>query len=410
MKLPYLVGLLIGTIFLVVLSCTNKDTEFRDFFNGHEVVYPGVATKVIPRTGKNKAALEFTASPDPSIVKYVVLWNNKRDSLVFNDLTTDASGRLSLWIPNLSEYTYSFTIYSVDGKGNRSIPLEINNVKVYGDIYENNLLNRAYDVDHPYDYDYDLHKVTLRFLPTDTIDGFNISTLIRYETTANKIVEKTLAPDQNDITLSDYKHGTEIAYRSTYVPERNALDTFAVKDFASYATVYALLECDKRLFAEVKLPFDVGIYNGDQCPVRKLWDGSVGPQGYPNIFHAADGSKMPQAITFDMGKSYTHLAMLEETGRDCCGNPLRFEVWGIDNMDNAAPNVDPSDPSWRQQTLDMGWTLLRDVIRTDDGKAAMRFDLMQDPPPVRFIRIRITEVHGGGNTSNMSELTFWNKQ
>lgn len=403
--------LFVSLLVLIVLSCDNKDTDFRDFFGGKEITYPGVPTKVSAKSGKNRAAIQFTSSPDPSIVRYVVYWNNKKDSLVFPVGQGDEPGKVkSLFIPNLSEYTYSFTVYSLDSKGNRSIPLEVNNIKVYGEIYENGRLNRAYNVENPYTYDYDKHKVMLNFLPTDTIDGYNVGTIIKYETISGATVEKNLKENENSIELLDYKHGSDILYKSSYVPERNALDTFSAVKFDTYTPVLRLKEIDKKLFSELKLAGDLNIYNNGECPVRKLWDGSVGPQGYPNIFHSADGSKMPQAFTFDLGRTYDNLAVIEETGRNCCGNPLRFEVWGINDLTNAATTLDPSDANWKAESAQKGWTLLRDAIRTDNGNDPMRFDLKQNPPPVRYIRIRIIQVSGGGNTANMSELSFWNRE
>jgi hypothetical protein len=56
-----------------------------------------------------------------------------------------------------------------------------------------------------------------------------------------------------------------------------------------------------------------------------------------------------------------------------------------------------------------GWTLLKEVKRTDDGKAAFKVNFDTGLPPVRYIRIRVKHVtNGDSNYSNMSEITFWN--
>lgn len=396
--------LMIGCFLLVImLSCEKEQTDFQKFFDGHEIVYTGSVGDVVDRPGNLRTMLKWKSSTDPSIVKYVIYYN-KTDSTVVN--ITEKTDSVSALIENLEEFVYSFTIYSYDAKGNKSIPKVVNGVKIYGDIYKNGLLNRGYNAGDPYLLNSD-GSLKLNFNTPDTI---NVGTVIKYTNISGSIVEKTLLPESNTIVLPDYKRGTEIQYRSSYKPERNSLDIFTVSAYSTYPPIYALEQCDKSKFAEVSLPKDVKIYNGDECPVRKLWDGSVGPQGYPNIFHSAEGSKIPQVFTFDMGKIYERLSVLEETGRNCCGNPLQFEVWGINSLTNAETTLDASEAGWKAESISKGWTLLREVIRTDDGSAAMKFNLMDNAPPVRYIRIRITEAKGSNSTANMSELTFWSKQ
>lgn len=395
---------------VVIISCDKKDTDFRNFFDNKEITYPGVASKVFTRSGKYRAQILFNPSPDPNVAEYIVYWNNKKDSLVIPSTIRNTADTVKISIPNLQEYVYSFTIYSKDKSGNRSVPLQVNNLKVYGDIYENGLYSRAYDATNPYVYDVANNSLRLKFLKADTLDGFNVDTKIQYTNNVNATIEKVLKPQDTLITLNNYKRGSKILYKSSFLPTRTSLDTFYVKQFAEYPPVYVLEQCDKSKFAEVYLDKDVKIYNGDECPVRKLWDGSVGPQGYPNIFHSADGSKMPQVFTFDMGKTYERLSQIEETGRNCCNTTLRFEVWGIDDLTNAKTTLDASEMGWKEESISKGWTLLKEVIRPDDGKAAMKFSLMDNPPPVRYIRIRIIQAQDSNSTSSMSELTFWSKQ
>src|SRR5690606_11924333 len=45
-------------------------------------------------------------------------------------------------VPNLSEDTHMFELYSLDNAGNRSIPVEVM-ARVYGEVYEGSLVNRV---------------------------------------------------------------------------------------------------------------------------------------------------------------------------------------------------------------------------------------------------------------------------
>ena len=386
---------------VVLFCCKKSDTEFRDFLQGKEIIYPGVPVGVSYRPGNKRIMLLWKPSPDPSITKYVVYWNNKIDSIVVPSTGTDT---VKVLIPNLDEYVYSFTIYSYDAAGNRSIPFTVNNAKVYGPLYTGGLLNRPYNATNPYVVNPN-GSLQLNFNTPDTI---NITTFIKYTNQAGNVVEVQLAPTNNSITLPDYKPGTVVQYRSSYIPVLNAIDTFYVAGYSVFPQIFTFVLANKSLFQEHPLPYDVGIYSSE-TRVSKLWDGSVGPQGYPNIFHS-DGSYLPHVLTFDMGQLYNNLGQMEETGRNCCNNPTKFEVWGIADITNAATTLRADDPGWVAEAIAKGWTLLKEVTRTDDGIAALKYDLMNSPPPVRYIRIRIINTATGSNYSNFSEVTFWNKQ
>jgi hypothetical protein len=217
-----------------VIACEHLDTDFESFLENGEIVYPGVISNVSYHPGNERVALLWHPSPDPTVEKYVVYWNNKKDSIVVGASTHDPSDIVTAIIDDLDEYVYSFTVYSYDANGNRSVPKTINNVKVYGPLYEGNLLNRPYNATTPYVVN-ENGSVTLNFNEADTI---NITTTIRYTNTSDAVVETELAPENNSITLNDYKGGTIIEYRSAYIPMENAIDTFYVSAFATFPQVY----------------------------------------------------------------------------------------------------------------------------------------------------------------------------
>lgn len=391
---------------ILSVGCEKKPTDFRDFFDGHEIIYPGVASDVMVHPGDGRVGISWKPSPDPSIAKYVFVWNNGADSAVFTSAEVDGTDTMATAvIGNLSEYAYTFVMYAYDAQGNRSVPVEINNVRVYGPLYTNALLNRPIDAGNPYTVS-DQGAVTLNFTTPDTI---NINTTIRYTNTQDETVDTDLSPDNNSVTLPDYKPGTPVLYNSSYIPERGAIDTFYAPQYDTFPAIYTYVQCDKSLFAEMSLPYDMGVYQSD-TRVSKLWDGSVGPQSYPNIFHNDGGLALPAHFSFDMGAVYNNLGRVEETGRDCCNNPDDFEIWGIADTTGAVLNISGSDANWKSEALAKGWTLLKEVVRADDGVAAYKTDLMTDPPPVRFIMIRVLHTTTGSNYVNLSELTFWNKQ
>ena len=396
---------LCGLFFFI--ACTRKATDFRDFLGNTEVQYPGTVSGITLFPGNGRLMIGWKPSPDPSISKYVLFWNNRQDSITINATSHNPTDTVRCLITGLNEYAYTFFLYSYDAAGNRSIVTEIDNAHVYGNIYKSTLHNRLPDAATPYKVRYD-GSVTLFFTTPDTI---NISTSIRYTNAAGVAAVATIAGNQDSVNLPGYKAGQAVTYQSSYIPSKGALDTFYTNSYDTFPDIYKLVACDKSLFQEHDLPNDMGIYQSD-TRVSKLWDGSVGPQGYPNIFHSDDNGSndpLPRTLTFDMGKLY-NLGQIEETGRNCCNNPSEFEVWGIADITNAATSLKATDPGWAAEMSSKGWTLLTTAIRGDDGNEAMKFNFIPQAPPARYIRIRVLHTVNNSNSINMSEVTMYSKQ
>jgi hypothetical protein len=385
----------------VLCGCSKDALDYRKYLDGKERIYPGFPGKVAAAPGNYRVKLNWKASPDPSVTRYRIFWNNSADSLEM--MAPDrAITDVSVIIPKLVEYNYSFTIYSYDKAGNKSVPVQISNVKVYGDSYKSSLTNRFLVSADPYQLDDS--GITLNFERPDTI---NIATEIRYTYKDGTIHKSSLSPNENSIRLADYKTGTRIYFRSAYIPVKSAIDTFYTVDYDSLSNI--MVPLDKSLFRPLKLANDVGTYSSETS-LSKLWNGNKTPTGYPDIFHSDDKSPLPHHFTFDMGKPVSNLAQFEIIGRDCCNNPTKFEIWGIADLTGAETQSPGNSAGWTAESKGRGWTLLKTVERSDDGSAPFKVSLPDGLPVVRYIRIRVIEVASGdAYYSNISEISFWNK-
>ncbi|MCX2476848.1 DUF4998 domain-containing protein [Pedobacter sp. MC2016-05] len=382
-------------------GCSKDALDYKDYLDGKEKIYPGFPEKVTASPGNYRIKLTWKASPDPSVSRYMIYWNNAQDSLALQ--APDRSvANVSVIISNLVEYNYSFTIYSFDKAGNKSVPVQINNVKVYGDSYKTSLTNRFLVASAPYQLDD--NGITLQFERPDTI---NISTEIRYTYKDGTVRQAKLGPDANSIRLADYKVGTKVYFRSSYVPVQSAIDTFYTAGFDSLSNI--MVPVDKSLFKPLKLTNDVGTYSSETS-LSKLWNGNKAPTGYPDIFHSDDSTPLPHHFTFDMGKQVANLAQFEIIGRDCCNNPTKFEIWGIADLTGAQTQSPADSPGWTAESNGRGWKLLKTVERSDDGSAPFKVAFPDGLPTVRYIRIRVISVASGdAYYSNISEVSFWNK-
>ena len=390
--------------FIAFFSCTRKPTDYRSFLTGQEITYPGKILTPNVYPGNLRLLLTWNPSPDPSVTKYVVYWNNYADSTVVNAVSHSTTDTVKCLISNLAEYAYTFFIYSYDGSGNRSVLTELDNAKVDGPIYQSGLHNRPQDPAKQPLFNSD-GSVNLYFQnPYDTI---NITTRVRYVNASGDTVVSYLPPAIDSIILPSFKLGTNVLIQSSFIPKLGAIDTFYTLS-PDTAAPRKLVMCDKSLFGAVHLPFDMNPYDGSTLE-SKLWDGNMQPRGYPDIFHS-DGSKpLPGTLTMDMGKIYNNLSQVEETGRNCCHNPNDFEIWGIADTTGAISTLAPNNAGWKADVTAKGWTLLKEVVRADDGIAPLDV-LFNNATPVRFIIIRVLTTTDDPNYVNMSQITFWDKQ
>lgn len=390
--------------FLLVFSC-EKPTDYRKYLNGQEITYPGIPSDPAVYPGNGRLLLTWHPNPDPSVTKYEVYWNNYADSITVPATSHNPSDTVRCYVNNLAEYTYTFFVNAFDSLGDKSVTTEIDNARVYGSIYISGLHNRLPNSDTPYVVNAN-NSVTLFFSTPDTI---NITTNLNYTDSTGKAVTSAISPDSSSVTLPSFQFGSSLLYQSSYIPQRGAIDTFWTLKSDTFPSIFRLVECNKGLFAAIDESTDMQPYE-PQTNVSVLWNGSVGPQAFPNVFHSDGANSLPQTITFDMGQVYTTLAVIQETGRNCCHNPSDFEVWGIADTTGAFPTLASNDPGWKAQNISLGWTELTEAFRSDDGEAPMSFNFISNPPPVRFIRIRVIQTVDQSNYVNMSQLTFWYKQ
>ena len=382
---------------MVVLANCKKWDDYKKYTADGEKTYPQTPSNVSTYPGNGRIMLAWKQGIDTRVKKYIISWNNRADSMVVDASAYKPGDTVKKIITNLPETNYSFTIYSVDDQNNRSVPSLIPAVNVYGAKYQAALLNRPVN---KVDYSGDTKMLTVIWNKPDTI---NLNTQIWYTDTLG-IVRTTALAAGKDTIMFPWQVASGIYYQSSYMPVSSAIDSFAVLNKDSIIVKY--VPVPKALWKKINLPNDIDADSWGTS-LNWIWDGKGG--GYPQIYHS-DGGSIPHHFTIDLGGLYT-LNKVEEIGRtDCaCHNVTKFEVWGIADITGAATTLPGDDAGWVQESINKGWTLLKEVVRTDDGTDPFSTTIADGFPQVRYIRIRVTETLDGGAESHMSELSFWYK-
>ncbi len=198
-------------------SCSDMNDNYEVFLKDGETIYPGKADSLKTFSGNHRIMLQWLLVSDPTVSRAKIYWNTKQDSLELPIQRTLGVDTVRVIVPNLDERTYTFTIYTFDNKGNKSVSSEVSGV-AYGDVYISSLLRRAYT------------KVAVTsgklVITWKAAQKQSVGDELVY--TVNTGTEKTiLVPvTETTTTLADYQTGTSFKYRSLYLPEETAIDTF----------------------------------------------------------------------------------------------------------------------------------------------------------------------------------------
>jgi hypothetical protein len=388
---------------IVFFGCKKYADDYKAFLDNKEIKYSGKIGTAGYNTGNLRAQLVWNPSPDPSITKYIITWNNGANKLEVPATSHNPSDLVKVIIPNLDEYVYTFSVVSYDSDGNKSIATEINNVRVYGATYISTLLNRSVNSTEPYTF---LTDGTLR-LNFNKRDTMNVATTIRYTNILGAVEERQLLAADNSIVIPNYKLGTTIQYRSSYYPEASSIDAFNATQFSDFPTIIKVTECDKSLFKELALPTDIASEYGWILP--HVWDNI---KGQDQGFHTG-GSGMPQWFTFDIGEQVqldNFKLWQRESALYSVGNIKVFEVWASNN-----PNPDGTWDSWTklQTFTSFKPSGLPKGQNTDQDKAfaqaGEKFVFPTAIPKYRYIRFKVLETWGGEGYLHFSEFSFYKR-
>lgn len=184
-------------------------------------------------------------------------------------------------------------------------------------------------------------------------------------------------------------------------------DRWENKSEVLYSTITPLYETqfDNTKFKELSLPGDFGSAWGWTMP--RLWDGNLN-----SGFHTANGTGVwPHWFTFDLGQmgKISRVIKYQRKGFEYANGSIKdWEVWGAAELDPTG-NWD----SWiklidckgiKPSGLPIGQTTGEDLEWAHAGE-----EFIGDPsnPPVRYIRIKVTENWSGSDFLHCMEMHFY---
>lgn len=380
-------------------SCKEMDATYEEYIQDGEIVYVARVDSLQAYPGDHRVLLTWRLGTDPKVSKVQIYWNNREMMKELPISENIAGQRQEIMLEDLEEGSYFFEVITYDEAGHSSVTATVN-TSVFGEDYMASLLTRRI-------------KQAQAVGGNVYIDWYGahpdaIMTEIVYTNTDREQAIVRSRADVASSVLPGYDSNSEIRYRTLFMPDSTAVDTF----YSEYNQIKPEFLLDKAKFKRWNTPdFPYTEYNAGQgYNIEKLWDEVYTGYGYIYL----ETQPLPRSFTFDLGQTAVvdkiRLSPNWQSQLYKNGNIKKAEIWG-----SATPEVSTDFSTWtylgslesiKPSGLPLGQATDEDLAY---AKAGENFELADDLPPVRYIRFVVQDTWSGSISMHISELTFWGK-
>lgn len=270
---------------LFIVACKKMDDNYKRYIVEGGIIYPGKALSPVVYPGNNRAKISWLRGSDPKVVKARIFWNNNTDSVEV--LIPEKTDTISYTFSQLPENEYSFMIRTYDEAGNVSVPVEVSG-SVFGEKYQAGLLNRAVNASEIFADG----TLSINWGAADTATGA-VATEVRYTDGTDHVVTKWFPALEEHSLINSYKAGTNFEYRTLYLPDSLAIDTF----YTAYEVQQPTIKIPKNNWIATANSYEPTgqLPNG---PPEKVLDDN--DQTYWHSRHTSALTGYPHWLAFDM--------------------------------------------------------------------------------------------------------------
>lgn len=206
-------------VLIFFIGCDDVNSFHEDYIKDGEIIYSVKPDSTAAFSGQNRVLIRVGFETAPYISKIKIDWREGAESKTFDVAGENDSVSYEFLIDNLDEESYVFDIYSIDKDGHRSV--KVNEfTAAYGDKYIATLQNRSIKSVSSIAF---LNSLTIEWQPAKS--GLLFSDL-SYTNINNELIVVRVIPDEESTIFDDCDLTKEVSYKSAFVPEKLAIDTF----------------------------------------------------------------------------------------------------------------------------------------------------------------------------------------
>ncbi len=215
MKINLLIGCVLITL-MAFFACRKQDAVYQEFIKGGEITYAHKADSIRAHGGNSRIQITWLRGPDPDVTRAKVYWNSRADSIEVTIPDGNPLDTVKVLLADMEEGIYTFEVITFDRQGNRSVTVDLLGA-VYGELYQSSLRGRI--LSNVY-YDQSVYLVW-----TGGDDDL-IGQEVHYKTEDGENKMLFIPVQQDTLLLPSYQSGSPIRYRSVFLPDTLAIDTF----------------------------------------------------------------------------------------------------------------------------------------------------------------------------------------
>jgi hypothetical protein len=201
---------------VLLTACSKMNATYYDFIKDGPLVYTGKADSVTAHAGNGRVMLSWLLTSDQTIKTCKVFWNFGADSMMVPVTKTAHTDTIRTYINNLNEGTYNFTVYTYDSAGHHSVGSEAIGSS-YGAIFMSSLAAKP------------VRSFTKDATSAKVIwvgkDARCLGTEWSYTNTDQQPYDY-FSSRQDTTILTSCDVNSPVTYRTLFVPEPDAIDTF----------------------------------------------------------------------------------------------------------------------------------------------------------------------------------------
>jgi hypothetical protein len=319
-------SLFVFALLSILISCEDMMDVHKEYIKGGEIIYAPKPDSIAFYAGKGRIKFRFWLYNSPNVTSVDLYWNSYADSLIIPVTPGTGLDSSEVILENMSEKAYTFYVKTTDQYGNSSLEMTDFGTS-YGDSYKESLSQRK------------VRSATMS--GTDgIIDWYSaaedlVEVQVRYKSkTSDDRVVVVMPADDDEIICPNVEGGSSFDFRSLYIPEEGAIDTFALEWEQSDIQFPSTFKYDRTGWSVISC--------SDQQPddgggVETLLDGD-----YDSYWHSSysDGAApLPHWAIIDLNEAK---------------NVIKIETWRPGNTDAntvqywTSDDSDPNASSWEK--------------------------------------------------------------
>lgn len=202
---------------ILITSCEDFMDIHKEYIEGGEIIYAPKPDTVMFIAGKGRIQFFCRTYNSPNVKSVNVYWNDGLDSLIIPASFNSSYDSIQVILDNMPEQSYTFNVQLIDNFNHRSLIVTDFGTS-YGDNYQAMLMDRRIrDVSLSdkgasvtwYSAAEDLFANEIRYVKND-----GTTSIVR------------MPAEEFTTFCPDAKSGEEFEFRSLFIPEEEAIDTF----------------------------------------------------------------------------------------------------------------------------------------------------------------------------------------